>query len=67
MMYIRTEDYFDWRPCGRNWAVYHYKRTATGYIGTKIGEYLTKEEAKRKAYELCNSKIEEEKYGTSIL
>ena len=66
-MFIRTDDYFDWQPCGRNWAVYHYQRDATGYTGTKVGEYLTKEEAIRKAYELCDRKMKEENNGKSIL
>lgn len=66
-MYIRTEDYFDWRPCGRNWAVYHFRRDATGYTGTKVGAYLTKEEAIRKAHELCEREIKEDYNGKSIL
>lgn len=46
------EEYYEYRPHGRNWVVYRIRRDATGSIGTKIGEFLTKEEARREVYRL---------------
>lgn len=48
----QPEEYYEYQPCGRNWAVYRIKRDATGSTGTKVGEYLTKEEARREVYKL---------------
>ena len=48
----QPDEYYEYRPRGRNWAVYCIKRDATGSVGTKAGEYLTREEARRKVYEL---------------
>lgn len=46
------EEYYEYRPHGRNWVVYRIRRDATGSTGTKIGEFLTKEEARREVYRL---------------
>lgn len=48
----QSDEYYEYRPRGRNWAVYRVRHDATGSVGTKIGEYLTREEARRKVYEL---------------
>lgn len=48
----QPDEYYEYRPRGRNWAVYCIKRDAIGSVGTKTGEYLTREEARRKVYEL---------------
>lgn len=48
----QPDEYYEYRPRGRNWAVYRVRRDTTGSVGTKIGEYLTREEARRKVYDL---------------
>ena len=39
--------------------MYRVERDATGSTATKVGEYLTKEEARRKVYELNGWKLKE--------
>lgn len=46
------EEYYEYRPHGRNWVVYRIRRDATGSTGTKVGQFLTKEEARREVYRL---------------
>lgn len=43
---------YRYHPHGRNWAVYRYTENAIGAIGTKVGEYSDREEARQKVYEL---------------
>jgi hypothetical protein len=56
------EEYYEYRPHGRNWVVYRIRRDATGSTGTKIGEFLTKEEARRKVYQLNGWDYKEKEY-----
>ena len=44
------KEYYEYRPHGRNWVVYRIRRDATGSTGTKVGQFLTKEEAQREVY-----------------
>ena len=46
------KEYYEYRPHGRNWVVYRIRRDATGSTGTKVGQFLTKEEARREVYRL---------------
>lgn len=46
------EEYYEYRPHGRNWVVYRIRHDATGSTGTKVGQFLTKEEARREVYRL---------------
>lgn len=46
------EEYYEYHPHGRNWVVYRFRRNTTGSVGTKVGEYLTKQAARDKVYEL---------------
>ncbi len=55
----QPEEFYEYYPRGRNWVVYRVERNAAGSTGTKVGEYLTKEEARRKVYELNGWKLKE--------
>lgn len=46
------DEHYEYFPQGRTWAVYHFKRTASGWEGTKVDTFLTKEEARRETYRL---------------
>lgn len=42
----QPDEWYEYRPKGRCWAVYLMKRDATGSTGKHIGTYLCREDAK---------------------
>lgn len=55
------EEYYEYQLHGRNWVVYHVRRDATGSTGTKVGQFLTQEEARSEVYRLNGWKLKEKK------
>lgn len=54
-----SDEYYEYSPQGCTWAVYHFKRTASGWEGTKVDTFLTKEEARRETYRLNGWKLKD--------
>lgn len=56
---MQLSEWYEYRPRGRNWVVYHMKGDATGGTGKKVGSFLTREEARRECYRLNGWKYKE--------
>ncbi len=54
---------YKYAPRGRHWAVYKMTYTEGGSAGTKVDEFDTMEEARRKVYELNGWNYERAKKG----
>lgn len=58
-MYSQPDEWYEYRPKGRNWVVYLMKRDAIGSTGQKLDTYLNEEEARRECYRLNGWKYKE--------
>lgn len=45
-MRSQPDEWYEYRPKGRCWAVFHMKRDITGSSGEHVGTYLSREDAK---------------------
>lgn len=48
----QPDEWYEYRPKGRCWAVYHMIRNAIGSTGKKMGNFLNEEEARQEVYKL---------------
>lgn len=71
---VKIDEWYEYTPCGRCWAVYHYTRyeqpadgvTRRFSIGEKESTFLTKLQAREETYRL-NKQLKNKTNGTSIL
>ena len=57
----QPDEWYEYQPQGRNWAVYHMKRNATGSTGEKVDTCLREEDARRECYRLNGWKYKPKK------
>lgn len=58
-MVWQPDEWYEYRPKGKNWVVYHMKRDGSISTGKKVDTFLHEEEARREVYRLNGWKYKE--------